>query len=53
MYAFIICFEVIFCLTLLFLSAAELLIKARETAEKTAANQALFLANMSHEVLQK
>lgn len=31
-------------------SASELLIKARETAEKAAANQALFLANMSHEV---
>lgn len=25
--------------------------KAREVAEKAAANQALFLANMSHEVL--
>lgn len=31
--------------------ASEMLKKAREVAEKAAANQALFLANMSHEVL--
>jgi hypothetical protein len=33
--------------------AAMVLTKAREAAEKAAANQALFLANMSHEVPQK